>query len=78
MNIVLYIFGDGLYKLCLTIVYLFVSRVGLVSKCVDQGDVKLIWFDKEYLLLLLQAFVSIIFLLLSPASEASREIANLT
>ena len=36
-------------------VYLFVSRVGLVSKCVDQGDVELIRFDKEFLFLLLQA-----------------------
>ena len=40
------------------------SRVGLVSKCLDQGDVELIWFDKEYLFFLLQAFVSVIFLLL--------------
>ena len=42
----------------------FVSRVGLVSKCVDQVDVELIWFDKEYIFLLLQAFVRVIFLLL--------------
>ena len=33
----------------------FMSRVGLASKCVDQGDVELIGFDKEFLFLLLQA-----------------------
>ena len=33
----------------------FMSRVGLVSKCVDQGDVELIGFDKEFLFLLLPA-----------------------
>ena len=35
--------------------YIFVSRVGLVSKCVDQDDVELIRFEKELLFLLLQA-----------------------
>ena len=34
---------------------IFVSRVGLVSNCVDQGDVELIWFYKEFLFLMLQA-----------------------
>ena len=29
------------------------SRVGLVSNCIDQGDVELIRFDKEFLFLLL-------------------------
>ena len=33
----------------------FVSRFGLVSDCVDQGDIELIRFDKEFLFLLLQA-----------------------
>ena len=33
----------------------FVSRVGLVLKCVDQGDVELIGCDKEFLFLLLEA-----------------------
>ena len=35
--------------------YIFVSRVGLVSKCIGQGDVELIRFDKDFLFLLLQA-----------------------
>ena len=37
------------------ITHTFVSRVGLVSNCVDQGDVELIRFDKEFLFLLSQA-----------------------
>ena len=50
-------------KTCFIII--FVSRVGLVSKCVDQGNIELIWFNKEFPLLLLQAFNSVIFLYLS-------------
>ena len=35
--------------------HIFVSRVGLVSKFVDRGDVELVGFDKEFLFLPLQA-----------------------
>ena len=46
-------FKVGVYAyIFLQIHKVFVSRVRLVLKCVDQGDIELIWFYKEFLFLL--------------------------